>query len=252
MTINIIGAGNVAYHLTKALLYKQLPLQQLYNRSAFSTDFDCFAVEKTHCLSELKPATLTIIATSDNAIASLSEQLPFSGGLVVHTSGNTPLTALHPKNRRGVFYPLQSFSKHTEVDFSKVPICLEAENTDDLVLLQQLASHLSTHCYQLSSAQRQLLHVAAVFANNFTNHLIAISQEICEQHHIPFELLQPLIAETFAKLQHHTALEAQTGPARRGDTRTITAHLALLNEPQKQLYEYLTKSIINTYGKKVL
>ncbi|WP_315101781.1 Rossmann-like and DUF2520 domain-containing protein [Capnocytophaga sputigena] len=252
--INIIGAGNMAYQLTQAFHnHPEVQLQQLYNRSKLSPEFDAFEIEKTHHLSTLRPADMCIIAVKDEAIAGISKKLPFENQLVVHTSGNTSIEAIDSKNRRGVFYPLQTMNKQTIVDFTKVPFCLEAENTNDFCLLQRLASLLSTKIYTLNSYQRRVLHLAAVFMNNFSNHLVYISQQICKENEVPFEILQPLLAETFVKLQNTSAYDAQTGPARRNDFLTITNHLAMLdNNNYKEIYNIITKSIINTYGRKEL
>ena len=252
--INIIGAGNMAYQLTQAFHnHPEVQLQQLYNRSKLSPEFDAFEIEKTHHLSTLRPADVCIIAVKDEAIAGISKKLPFENQLVVHTSGNTSIEAIDSKNRRGVFYPLQTMNKQTIVDFTKVPFCLEAENTNDFCLLQRLASLLSTKIYTLNSYQRRVLHLAAVFMNNFSNHLVYISQQICKENEVPFEILQPLLAETFVKLQNTSAYDAQTGPARRNDFLTITNHLAMLdNNNYKEIYSIITKSIINTYGRKEL
>jgi len=252
--INIIGAGNMAYQLTQAFHnHPEVQLQQLYNRSKLSPEFDAFEIEKTHHLSTFRPADVCIIAVKDEAIAGISKKLPFENQLVVHTSGNTSIEAIDSKNRRGVFYPLQTMNKQTIVDFTKVPFCLEAENTNDFCLLQRLASLLSTKIYTLNSYQRRVLHLAAVFMNNFSNHLVYISQQICKENEVPFEILQPLLAETFVKLQNTSAYDAQTGPARRNDFLTITNHLAMLdNNNYKEIYNIITKSIINTYGRKEL
>ena len=252
--INIIGAGNMAYQLTQAFHnHPEVQLQQLYNRSELSPEFNVFEIEKTHHLSTLHPADVCIIAVKDEAIAEISKKLPFENQLVVHTSGNTSIEAIDSKNRRGVFYPLQTMNKQTIVDFTKVPFCLEAENTNDFCLLQRLASLLSTKIYTLNSYQRRVLHLAAVFMNNFSNHLVYISQQICKENEVPFEILQPLLAETFVKLQNTSAYDAQTGPARRNDFLTITNHLAMLdNNNYKEIYNIITKSIINTYGRKEL
>ena len=252
--INIIGAGNMAYQLTQAFHnHPEVQLQQLYNRSKLSPEFDAFEIEKTHHLSTLRPADVCIIAVKDEAIAGISKKLPFENQLVVHTSGNTSIEAIDSKNRRGVFYPLQTMNKQTIVDFTKVPFCLEAENTNDFCLLQRLASLLSTKIYTLNSYQRRVLHLAAVFMNNFSNHLVYISQQICKENEVPFEILQPLLAETFVNLQNTSAYDAQTGPARRNDFLTITNHLAMLdNNNYKEIYNIITKSIINTYGRKEL
>ena len=252
--INIIGAGNMAYQLTQAFHnHPEVQLQQLYNRSELSPEFNVFEIEKIHHLSTLRPADACIIAVKDEAIAEISKKLPFENQLVVHTSGNTSIEAIDSKNRRGVFYPLQTMNKQTIVDFTKVPFCLEAENTNDFCLLQRLASLLSTKIFTLNSYQRRVLHLAAVFMNNFSNHLVYISQQICKENEVPFEILQPLLAETFVKLQNTSAYDAQTGPARRNDFLTITNHLAMLdNNNYKEIYNIITKSIINTYGRKEL
>lgn len=251
--INIIGAGNMAYQLTRAFYnHPEVRLQQLYNRSELSPEFNAFEIEKTHNLSLLRPADVCIITVKDEAITEVSEKIPLENQLVVHTSGNTSIEAIDSKNRRGVFYPLQTMNKQTIVDFEKVPFCLEAENTNDFYLLQRLASLLSTKTYALNSYQRRVLHLAAVFMNNFSNHLVYISEQICKENEVPFEILQPLLAETLAKLQNTSAYDAQTGPARRNDSLTISNHLAMLSDNYKEIYDIITKSIINTYGRKEL
>ena len=254
ISVTIIGGGNVAYHLAKAFYqHPEVQLLQLYNRSAFGTEFDVFQLPKTHSLEALIPVDVYLLAVSDQAITPLSEALPFQGKLVVHTSGNTPMEAIHPKNRRAVWYPLQSFSKNTSIDFSAVPICLEAEHPTDMTsFLLPLAQSLSAKNYLLNSYQRRILHLAAVFLNNFSNHQITISQRLCQENKIPFELLTPLLTETLTKLQTMSAYEAQTGPARRTDQQTIDAHLELLSGIEKEMYQIITKSIINTYGRKEL
>lgn len=243
----------MAYQLTRAFYnHPEVRLQQLYNRSELSPEFNAFEIEKTHNLSLLRPADVCIITVKDEAITEVSEKIPLENQLVVHTSGNTSIEAIDSKNRRGVFYPLQTMNKQTIVDFTKVPFCLEAENTNDFYLLQRLASLLSTKTYALNSYQRRVLHLAAVFMNNFSNHLVYISEQICKENEVPFEILQPLLAETLAKLQNTSAYDAQTGPARRNDSLTISNHLAMLSDNYKEIYDIITKSIINTYGRKEL
>jgi hypothetical protein len=243
----------MAYQLTRAFYnHPEVRLQQLYNRSELSPEFNAFEIEKTHNLSLLRPADVCIITVKDEAITEVSEKIPLENQLVVHTSGNTSIEAIDSKNRRGVFYPLQTMNKQTIVDFEKVPFCLEAENTNDFYLLQRLASLLSTKTYALNSYQRRVLHLAAVFMNNFSNHLVYISEQICKENEVPFEILQPLLNETFAKLQNTSAFDAQTGPARRNDSLTISNHLAMLSDNYKEIYDIITKSIINTYGRKEL
>lgn len=185
-----------------------------------------------------------IIAVSDKAIADVSKQMPFQNRIVVHTSGAASLDVLDTKNRKGVFYPLQTFSKNKEIDFSIIPLCLEAENTFDFRVLETVAKSISNAVFAINSDQRKALHVAAVFVNNFTNHLYHIGQEICEEHQVPFEILRPLIQETAEKINTLNPVDAQTGPAKRNDLVTIDAHLAYLtSENQKNIYKLITQSI---------
>jgi predicted short-subunit dehydrogenase-like oxidoreductase (DUF2520 family) len=243
--ITLIGSGNVAQHLIKAFAKNELvEIVQVYSRKketlASLIDFDKIVND----FDELKEADLYIIAVSDKAISEVSKQLPFQNRIVVHTSGAASLDVLDPKNRKGVFYPLQTFSKNKEIDFSTVPICLEAENTFDFRILETLAKNISNAVFAINSDQRKALHVAAVFVNNFTNHLYQIGQEICEEHQVPFEVLKPLIQETAQKINTLNPVDAQTGPAKRHDSTTIEAHLQYLtNENQKNIYKLITQSI---------
>lgn len=253
LTITVIGGGNVAFHLVDTFLkLTDVEVKQLYNRSCFTSDFDKFEIKKTTHIAELKPTDLTIIAVKDDAIADVSARLPYTNSLVVHTSGNTDIDLLNDKNRKGVFYPLQSFSKAKPVDFRKIPLCLEAKKAEDLNILCHLAESISENIYEINSFQRKILHISAVFVNNFTNHLVGIGQKLCDEHKIPFEILKPLLTETFEKLQNISAIEAQTGPARRDDQQTIKNHMAMLNGVEKEIYKTITNSILTTYGKEKL
>ena len=140
---------------------------------------------------------------------------------------------------------LQTFSKDKTIDFSEVPFCLEAENEKDYQLLVKLAKSIGKKTYNVNSEQRKALHVAAVFVNNFTNHLYKIGNDICKENNVPFEILQPLIKETAAKIEELSPEKSQTGPAIRNDKKTIKNHLDLLNKEQEIIYKILTKSIQN-------
>lgn len=250
--ITIIGSGNVAQHLIKAFdASKTVEIKQVFSRNKEALSH-LVAYEKiVSDYSELQTADLHIIAVSDNTISEVSEQLPFNNQFVVHTSGTSPIDVLDEKNRRGVFYPLQTFSKSKNVDYSVIPFCLEAENTVDFKLLESVAKSISTAVYLINSEQRKALHVAAVFVNNFTNHLYQIGQEICEENQVPFAILRPLIQETADKINTLDPNEAQTGPAKREDSNTINAHLAFLeDENKKNIYKILTQSIQDN-GKKL-
>lgn len=250
--ITLIGSGNVAQHLIKAFAKSEVvEIVQVFSRKketlASLIDFDKIVND----YESLKEADLYIIAVSDKAISEVSKQLSFQNRVVVHTSGAASLDVLDPKNRKGVFYPLQTFSKNKEIDFSTIPMCLEAENTFDFRVLETVAKSISNAVFAINSDQRKALHVAAVFVNNFTNHLYQIGQEICDEHKVPFEVLKPLIQETAEKINTLTPIDAQTGPAKRHDSTTIDAHLEYLsNENQKNIYKILTQSIQNN-GKKL-
>lgn len=248
----ILGAGNVATHLFKAFYASEdVTIVQWYNRHLKAIDLHKNKIAVTDNLLELKEADVYLMAVSDDAIESLSEQLPFSNRLVVHTSGSTSLYAIEQKHKRGVFYPLQTFSKNTEVDFSAIPICVEALKKDDLKTLKKLAKAIGSETHKVNTNQRQALHLAAVFVNNFSNQLYRIAHELTESQGVEFNILKPLIKETAAKIETISPYMAQTGPAKRNDKKTIKRHLKQLEkEEHKAIYTLLTESIKNTHGNK--
>lgn len=252
ISITIIGSGNVAQHLIKAISKSDdIELVQVFARTKESLDS---IVEDSKIISDytqFKEANMYLIAVSDNAIAEVSNHLPFNNQLVAHTSGSCALTDLNTNNRRAVFYPLQTFSKNKVIDFNRVPICLEAEQSADYQLLEKVAQSISNSVFAIDSEQRKSLHVSAVFVSNFVNHLYQLGNELCTTYNVSFDILKPLIAETANKIQTLSPQEAQTGPAKRNDTITINKHLALLSdENHKEIYKILTKSIID-HGKKL-
>lgn len=248
----LIGSGNVAQHLIKAFAKSAtIDVAQVFSRQKEAVNSLLDSNKITDNFNDLAEADLYVIAVSDDAIAAVSSQLPFENRLVVHTSGSVSLDALDKKNRKGSFYPLQTFSKKAEVDFSQIPIFLESENETDFELLEKVAQSISNKVYKINSEQRKALHVSAVFVNNFVNHLYQIGNEICMENKVPFEVLKPLILETANKLMTLSPKEAQTGPAIRNDKQTIASHLDfLLDENQKNIYKTLTQSIQNN-GKKL-
>ncbi|MEN8857400.1 MAG: DUF2520 domain-containing protein [Flavobacteriaceae bacterium] len=233
ISVVIIGSGNVATHLAATFLkVDTIVMTQINSRN----------------LNSIPPADVTIVAVSDNAISEVSSKI--TNSFVVHTSGSVALEALKNTGTKGVFYPLQSFTKDKEVDFTRIPFCLEAENKDDLSKLETLVSILNGKIYHINSEQRKSIHVAAVFVNNFTNHMYTIADDICKQYNVPFEILTPLIEETSLKIKNLSPKEAQTGPAKRNDTETIQNHLNLLSKAQQDIYLKITQSILD-YGKKL-
>ncbi|WP_243471603.1 Rossmann-like and DUF2520 domain-containing protein [Winogradskyella sp. MH6] len=252
ITVTILGAGNVASHLYKAFKNaKNVTVKQWYNRTY--SDISSYAndVDTIDDLAQLKDADIYIMAVSDDSIASLSRALPFENRLVAHTSGSVSIHDLDRKNQRAVFYPLQTFSKDAELDFSEVPICIEVTEKENLQLMKDLAEALGCKPYKITTEQRQTLHLSAVFINNFTNQLYRIAHEISDAKSINFDILKPLIMETARKVQDMSPYKAQTGPAKRNDKKTIKRHLKQLeNEEHKAIYELLTASIKKTHGQR--
>ncbi|TDU39850.1 putative short-subunit dehydrogenase-like oxidoreductase (DUF2520 family) [Gelidibacter sediminis] len=254
ISVVILGAGNVATHLYKAFAKsEQVKVTQWYNRSIKNLQSYKTEVSITDDLSKLEEADVYILAVSDDVSAHLSTKLPFENRLVVHTSGSVNVHDLDKKNRRGVFYPLQTFSKTAFVNFAHVPICLEVLDKADLKILKVLAKAIGSKAHKVNTDQRKALHLAAVYVNNFTNQLYRVAHEITEAKGVEFDILKPLILETAKKVQDHSPYTAQTGPAKRNDKKTIKKHLKLLeNDHHKDIYELLTTSIQLTHGRKKL
>ena len=254
ISVVILGAGNVATHFFKAFNNtKDIRVIQWYNRHIQTIDYYKNMVDVTDDLSLLKEADIYLIAVNDDAIAKFSSQLPFENKFVVHTSGSISLYDLDKKNIRGVFYPLQTFSKEAEIDFKNLPICIETADKVCLSLLNKLAEDIGSKSYRVNSEQRSSLHLAAVFVNNFSNQLYRIAHEITESTSTNFDILKPLILETANKVQNLSPYMAQTGPAKRNDKKTIKKHLKKLeNSPHKAIYQLLTDSIQQTHGRKKL
>jgi predicted short-subunit dehydrogenase-like oxidoreductase (DUF2520 family) len=249
----LLGFGNVNSHLLNSLSTQlEISVVQVFNRNPLPKDLHLKNIPFTDAIENIAEADLYIIGIPDDAIASFSETLPFQNKLVAHTSGGAAMEVLSAKNRRGVFYPLQTFSKQRKVDFNEIPICLEAENPQDLALLRKVAETISENVVEIPSEKRAKLHLAAVFVNNFVNHLYEIGSEILEEEHLSFDLLKPLIAETASKIKTLSPEEAQTGPAKRNDKKTIEKHLHLLaNSPYSKIYELFTAQLNQKYGKKL-
>lgn len=255
MKIVLIGAGNVATHLGNKLVEVGEEVVQVFSRNRLKALqlANEIGVGFTNDLKEITPdGDLYILAVHDDAIGQVAHQLSENGlneKLIVHTSGGTPMQffkdAAPALKRVGVFYPLQSFSKIRRPDFQKIPICVDARQDDDMVILIKLAHKLSKHVFHITDEQRGTLHLAAVFVNNFTNHLFAVGERIQTEAGLPFEMLLPLIHETVAKLTDGPPATMQTGPAVRHDEATIQRHLFLLeNQPELQkIYRILTKNI---------
>ncbi|MDN3723679.1 DUF2520 domain-containing protein [Aequorivita sp. SDUM287046] len=253
ISVVFLGFGNVNSHLFDALVRNsKASVLQVFNRNRTAINFKSKNISFTTDITSIVDADIYIIGIPDDAISAFSESLVFQNKLVVHTSGGASIGVLSSKNRRGVFYPLQTFSKKRNLDFKEIPICIEAENDLDLQLLRQLGETISENVVAISSEKRAKLHLAAVFVNNFVNHLYYVGAEILQTEKLPFNLLKPLIAETAAKIEALSPQEAQTGPAKRNDIKTVEKHLNLLDEKRhKEIYELFTKELNQKYGKEL-
>ncbi|MBN1184704.1 MAG: DUF2520 domain-containing protein [Bacteroidales bacterium] len=248
-----IGAGNLATNLAIAFFHQGLTISLVYSRTKASAKnlAEKINARYTDDLSTIHPdADVYFICVSDNAIESIITQHQWDNALVVHTAGSTGMDILAKASQNiGVFYPLQTFSKSRLVCMDNVPVCLEASNEDTLQMIQELAGCISDEIYFLNSDQRLNLHIAAVFACNFTNHMYAISDYILKEKMMDFKLLYPLIRENTLKLSEVDPVAGQTGPARRKDMEVVAKHIEALknHEEWQNLYKNLTDSIINLH-----
>ncbi|UCD60549.1 MAG: DUF2520 domain-containing protein [Flavobacteriaceae bacterium] len=253
LSIVLIGTGNVAQQFYAAMSNtKGLKIIQVIgrNKKKLSPFKNCpkTATDYKYLLN----ADIYIIAVNDDSIATVSQYFKNKPGLVVHTSGSMPLSILPESVRRGVFYPLQTISKERKIDLTEVPICIEAEKIEDYDILRELANTISAQVQIITSEQRKLVHLAAVFVNNFTNHLYHIGNELCNETGVPFTILNQLILETAKKATQMPVVNAQTGPAVRNDKLTMKKHLELLNnEGYREIYSVLSNSIQKTHEKKL-
>ncbi|MEZ4873919.1 MAG: Rossmann-like and DUF2520 domain-containing protein [Flavobacteriaceae bacterium] len=242
----IIGFGNVGQHLYKAFKKEKVKVLQVYSPSL--TPSEKKGTQFINAVDDMAQADVYIIAIKDDAIPSFSASLPFENQLVVHTSGTSPMESISDQQRRGVFYPPQTFSKEAKLNWKHIPICIEAEHPRDLELLKKLGGMLSKTVVPLSTEKRQELHLGAVWVNNFSNHLFHLAEDFLKEAQVDFDLLKPLLFETVRKLKKISPAEAQTGPAKRHDQKTMEAHLALLKDPKhKEIYTLLSESIQNKF-----
>ena len=249
MNVVLLGSGNVATNLALALKANGQSIVQIFspnlvNAKELAERIGSISIDR---FSEIdQEADLYIIAVKDDAIAEVARNLKGVNGLVVHTSGTTDIKVLSSEVKHaGVFYPLQTFSKSREADFKTIPLCLEASDHYQLEILTQVAEKLSNKVYQLDGEKRKVLHLAAVFACNFTNHLYALSNQILTKNDLNFNLIKPLIIETADKVMVDLPENLQTGPAIRNDENTINKHLAMLSDlpDLQEIYQTLSNSI---------
>lgn len=254
--ISIIGAGRVGWHLAQALSASGYPVHEVWSRrhsqaQALAERLPKAVVSNSLDLRQSK-SRLFLLTVTDAALLEVARRLLLpKNALLVHTSGSQPIDILQPRAQHcGVFYPLQTFSKEKQVDFSGIPFCLEASDAPSLQLLERVAGSLSSRIVHMNSAQRQQVHLAAVFACNFSNHMLRIAHELLKESELSEHLLDPLIQETLEKALSLGPAQAQTGPALRGDVPVMELHLKqLFQHPRwSELYQLLSEDISRSAG----
>lgn len=256
MNISFIGAGNVATHLATALARAGHNIVSVYSRTMQSASRLASALGAesiaTDNLESIALADVYIISVKDDAVESVVRQWPSKcrKGVVAHTAGTLPMQLLESTSvHYGVLYPMQTFTKNKAVDFSNIPCFIEGNDEISFAMLQALATSISETVVELTSEDRKILHVAAVFSCNFANHMIALGYEILERRGIPSATLLPLVEETIDKLHTLHPHDGQTGPARRGDKRVVETHLDELadDEELKEIYRTVSESIMRRF-----
>ncbi len=250
-TIVLLGAGRLAYSLAPALERAGHNVIQVYSRKIADAKKLSGSLSSSLYTNKLnlvrKDADIYIVAVSDEAIAPLVSEFDPANKIMVHTSGSIPLSVFGRKNtaRRGVFYPVQSFTRENRQSFAGIPVCIEAGGAEVLGILSGIGKSIGAGIYRFDSSQRKTLHLAAVFTNNFTTHMLVIAEKILRKKKIPFGILLPLAAETFSRIKNSDPSRMQTGPASRGDRKVISAHLRALAEfPEyRKVYSVLSSSI---------
>jgi predicted short-subunit dehydrogenase-like oxidoreductase (DUF2520 family) len=254
MKIAILGTGNVAKAFGLALLAAGHSIEGLYGRNKAAANRLSLLLSSNMFSSPAKlpgNCDMYIIAVKDDAIQEVYNSMSEVNGIVVHTSGSTPLLSGGINKNTGVIYPVQTINKQFNGSFLKVPLCIEASNKKSLSLLLSVSSSISGKIYKLNSERRAVLHLAAVFCNNFTNHLLFISGELLKQQKLPQHILDELAISTINNAISKGPYLSQTGPSIRNDNKTIKKHLKLLKADKEYsaLYKIFTKQIKDVHNK---
>ena len=247
MQIVIIGSGNVAYHLAKAFTENNIPIAQIFGRNELELQKIASEFSISFSTKNLEEADLYIISVSDKSIGEVSKIITKENCLVAHTSGSLSKEVLEGNYRKASFYPLQTFSKTKDLNYNKIPFFVETENLVDKETLINLASKISSNVMVSNHEKRKYIHLTAVFACNFVNHLFSRAKEISDSQEIPFEYFLPLIDETVQKIHEIEPKMAQTGPAVRNDTRVLELHQQLLEGESLAIFNTMNESIKKMY-----
>jgi Uncharacterized conserved protein len=256
MNVSFIGSGNLAWHLAPALDNTDYSVREVFSPQLAHAEALVGRLYHAKIKSTLdfsaSPSQIFIIAVSDDVIPEVANEIILpEDAILIHTSGSQPLDVLKnaDTSRLGVFYPLQTFSKNKKIDFSQVPVFVESGNSETEKVLLNMARAISKKVHKISSGQRIALHIAAVFASNFTNHMLTLSKDVLKANKLDFEWLKPLIAETINKALTLGPEKAQTGPAKRGDLEILDKHVDFLKEDEAvaEIYRVISQDIVDRY-----
>ncbi len=247
----LLGSGNVAFHLTDALISAGHKIEQIYGRNEKTTKELAKTANTSFCINpkDITPlADIYFFCMNDIANIEISGKINVkSNPIIVHTAGSQSMSIFKDKTKNyGVFYPFQTFTKGVKTDFSKVPVCIEASNDNTYQSLEKIADSLNCKSYNLDEKGRETLHLCGVFAANFMNHCVSLSEALLEENQISKDLIKPLLEQSFYKIINSGSQVSQTGPALREDQETINKHLNILkdNKQYSKVYQVLTESII--------
>ena len=255
-SISFIGSGNLAWHLAPALDNHGYSVREVYSQTPNHAEALADKLYNAELKASLDFSTshsrIFIMAVSDAAIESIAQEIVLpDGALLIHTAGSVSVESLNfaAAAATGVFYPLQSFSKNRKADFRGLPIFVESADDEAEELLFEMGRAIGGNIQKISSEQRAALHVAATFASNFTNHMLMVAGQVCQQHALSYAWLKPLIRETIEKSFALGPMEAQTGPAKRGDLPVLDKHLELLRDDEKlsEIYRVISQHILDTH-----
>ena len=255
-TISFIGSGNLAWHLAPALDNMGFVVNEVFSpnpRHAEELTDRLYQAEVKASLDfSTSNSSVFIIAASDDTIRAIAQEIVLpDDAILLHTSGSQPLNELQfsATPNLGVFYPLQTFSKSKKIDFKTVPIFIESSNVETETVMMVMAKSISQHVKKITSEERKALHLAAVFASNFTSHMLTLSKDILQQNSLDFDLLKPLITETINKSLSIGPEQAQTGPARRGELEILDKHLKFLQTDKAlaEIYKIISQHIVDKY-----
>ncbi|HLO72166.1 MAG TPA: DUF2520 domain-containing protein [Flavipsychrobacter sp.] len=255
MTYYIIGTGNTAWFMATKLhaaghLCKGIYGRDITKAEELANTINANAYELIDGIPD--NADVCILAVSDSAIEEISGKLSFNNTLLLHTAGAVSSSVLKDAAKNyGVIWPIYSITKHQLPETRNIPSAIEINNTDSSALIHTIAASFTDSVYEADSDKRKQMHLAAVFSNNFSNHLFAVAEKMCAEHGIPFNTMIPIIAQTAKRINSQSPSTLQTGPAKRNDTATMQEHLQLLNQhPEwEEMYKSISASILKMYSK---